>query len=164
MHWVGRFLQLLTTEAERKHFLCGHAIKAKVETASIHQRYGQSVSKVLAKHAQSPRFKTQHCIKLGVMMHSCNSSILAVEAGLSQVYGQYGHEISLKIRKEGKEGGRGEEKRRGKRRRESSISRLWGGLVTYKGSRRAPTLQCCPGTNTLWLQYITLPQTYLTIN
>lgn len=31
---------------------------------------------------------TQHCIKLGVVMHACESSILEVEAGVSEVQGQ----------------------------------------------------------------------------
>ena len=43
----------------------------------------QSV-KCFPSNAQSPGFKTQHCTKLGVVMHTCNSSTWEVEAG-SQV-------------------------------------------------------------------------------
>lgn len=56
----------------------------------------QSV-KCFPSNAQSPRFKTEDWTKLGVVMHTCNSSILEVEAG-SQVQGQHGLQ---KLRREG---------------------------------------------------------------
>lgn len=60
----------------------------------------QSV-KCFPSNAQSPGFKTQLCTKLGVVMNTCNSSTLEVEAG-SQVKGW--HELQ---EQRGKGRGRG---------------------------------------------------------
>lgn len=46
-----------------------------------------SVGKVLTQDAQSPRFHPQHCINPTVMIHTCDPSTWAVEAGGQEVQG-----------------------------------------------------------------------------
>ena len=67
----------------------------------------RSVKYLPSMHKALGSRPTQHCIKLGVMVHACKSSILEVEAGVSEVQGQYWlHETSRKGR--GREEGREE--------------------------------------------------------
>lgn len=129
----------------------------------------QSV-KCFPSNTQSPRFMTQHCTKLGVVMHTCNSSILEVEAG-SQVQGQHGLQ---KLRREGVRerktrnsirvlglGGEGREELMAQQ-----VRRLPHKPGDSVHSQREPTLQCCPLASTYALQHpdITLPKTQLAKN
>lgn len=98
-----------------------HGLVSKVKLPSMHKTLGSR--------------PTQPCIKLGVMMHACKSSILEVEAGVSEVQGQYWlHETSQEGQgKRGRKGGEG-------RGEEGSSFRVSVGLP---GGRES-TLQCYP--------------------
>lgn len=53
---------------------------------------------------------TQHCIKLGVMMHAGKSSILEVQAGVSEVQGHWETSQEGQGKEEGREEKGGERK------------------------------------------------------
>lgn len=47
----------------------------------------QLVQRLLAWHSGSPGFRPQHCIKVGMTVHTCNSRTYELEAGGSEVQG-----------------------------------------------------------------------------